>query len=261
MEICVSFTETIDKIRPSIVQINCIASGLSEEVRQQIGQIFIFKVLGTGFFVNAEAHIITARHVIQAGNNWLRRMNAANKKMNVSIGLPNSENFIGNRVGIDFDIVDEDENYDLAVLKLRRNPFREEISAGIRIRGKDVPIQVSTAKLRSQRPMEGQWIGISGYPFEERVMVTNSGYVASVWTIPNYLADAEVNPGNSGGPVYLVEDASVIGVCVAIRGSKVWNERGEPVPNLFYSSGITQIIPTLRITELLDKQGIPYTLT
>ena len=32
-----------------------------------------------------------------------------------------------------------------------------------------------------------------------------------------YLSDFTANPGNSGGPVYTVRDASVIGVCVARR--------------------------------------------
>src|SRR5205085_6189322 len=45
-----------------------------------------------------------------------------------------------------------------------------------------------------------------------------------------YLADLEVNGGNSGGPVYLVETAAVIGVCVATQseiGRASCRERGE----------------------------------
>jgi S1-C subfamily serine protease len=252
-----NLTEAINEINPCIVQINAFASGFSEEFQRQVGAPFLNHVLGTGFFVNSDAYVIIARHVILAGNDFLGRINAERKNIAVSIGLPNSTNFIANRVGVGFDLIGEDENYDLSVLRLLRNPFRGEVSSGIRIDERDIPVPASAVKLRRERPMEGQWIGISGYPLEKRVLVTNSGHIASVWTIPNYLADIEVNPGNSGGPVYLVEDASIIGVCVALTGSNVWNEHGER-QNLFYSAGLTSIIPTTRIIELLDRHQISY---
>jgi S1-C subfamily serine protease len=259
-----SLTQAINRISPSIVQICAQALELSRELQQRVGSPFIYKVLGTGFFVNSDAYIITARHVIQKGRVFIERINAARRDMFVSLGLPNSENFVGNRVLVDFDLVDEDANYDLALLRLRRNPFQGEVRSGIRIGENEIPIPAEVAQLNPDRPEEGQWVGISGYPFEERVLVTNSGYVASVWTIPNYLVDVEVNPGNSGGPVYLVEDASVIGVCIAIRGSPIRRENGEVArvldQELYYSSGLTDVVPTRRIIEILDRNGVNYSL-
>ena len=195
--------------------------------------------------------------MILAGIEFLSRITAERKIFSVSLGLSNSRNFVGNRVGVSFEVIGEDNDYDLSLLRLNQNPFRGEVTSGIRITDKELPIPAGAVRLRRERPLDGQEIGISGYPLAQRVLVTNSGHIASVWADPNYLADVEVNPGNSGGPVYLVEDASVIGVCVALRGSNVWNEHGEP-QKLFYSAGLTSIIPAEHVIELLNRHEISY---
>ncbi|NIV76384.1 MAG: hypothetical protein GWN37_16565 [Gammaproteobacteria bacterium] len=117
----------------------------------------------------------------------------------------------------------------------------------------------------------------SGYPLNRPVLISNSGIVASSWDfdvaetpIPNappgfsmpdvgdvYLADIEVNPRNSGGPVYLVDDASTIGVCVATQQAPVMDERGEHWKiegrSLTYSSGLTVVVPSRYVTQLLEE--------
>lgn len=257
-----SLIEAINRIRPCTVQISFLASGFSERLQQEVGAPFIVRILGTGFFVNSDAYVITARHVIQKGRQLIEQIEARDRGVHVGLGLPDSENFVANTVAVDFEIVDEDENHDLALLRLRRNPFQREVSSGIRIGENDIPVPAEAVRLNPNRPQEGQWVGISGYPFEERVLVTNSGYIASVWTLPNYLVDAEVNPGNSGGPAYLVEDASVIGVCVATKGSPIWRENGEVTQilghTLYFSSGLTHIIPARCVTEIMDRNGLSY---
>lgn len=260
----VSLTEAINRIRPCAVQLCFSATRLSEELRQRVGRPFIHRILGTGFFVNSEAYVITARHVVQKGTLFIERINAQQRNILIGLGLPNSENFVRNTVLVDFDLIDENENHDLVLLRLRRNPFRNEVKSGFRIGENEIPIIAGTPTLNPNRPQEGQWIGISGYPFDQSALVTNSGYVASVWTTPNYLADVEVNPGNSGGPVYLVDDASVIGVCVATQGSRIWREGGEPVlildQPLYYSSGLTHIIPARHVMEILDRNKLSYSV-
>jgi hypothetical protein len=42
----------------------------------------------------------------------------------------------------------------------------------------------------------------------------------------SYLADMQVNGGNSGGPVYRVAEGGVIGVGVASRGAPTWTPDG-----------------------------------
>jgi hypothetical protein len=73
-------------------------------------------------------------------------------------------------------------------------------------------------RLNTRRPRDGELVLTSGYPLDASVLVSNAGIVASSWSfdiaempIPNappgfsrpdvadvYLADIEVNPGNSG---------------------------------------------------------------
>ena len=73
-----------------------------------------------------------------------------------------------------------------------------------------------------------------------------------------YLVDSEVNPGNSGGPVYLVESAEIIGVCVATKPAPVRDEQGNPVSinetKLYYSSGLTVVIPSRYVIRLIEQQ-------
>ena len=257
--------QAIEQIRPSIVQFCFMATDLSEKLHQQVGAPFLKKVIGTGFFVNDDGCVITARHVLQGGMQLISRVDAGRKNMFVGLGLPNSENFVGNTVLVDFGLVDENENHDLALIRLRRNPFRGEVSSGVRMGVNDVPVLTGVVRLNPDRPLEGQSVGVSGYPFDKSVLVTNSGCIASIWTTPNYLADVEVNPGNSGGPVYLIDDTSVIGVCVATEGSPVWHDRGEAAQilghTLYSSSGLAHIIPTKFVTEILEKNKLSFTTT
>jgi S1-C subfamily serine protease len=113
-----------------------------------------------------------------------------------------------------------------------------------------------------------------GFPFGEAVLITNAGVVASAWQmnqrtqVPGaegfhtldladaYWIDGQANPGNSGGPVYRVEDASVIGVCVGTRMVPVEPlvvSNGRPVS---YSSGLTTVVPSRYVSELMTTNGI-----
>lgn len=246
-------SEAIELIRPSVVQI------VSAEGRRA--------PLGTGFIVDEEAHVVTAHHVV-----------ASARQILVGLALPNTENMRGNFILVDVDLVAVDGRHDLGLLKLRRNPFRGAIRSGIVINNEEVPVLYGTARLNPNRPKDGFEVGISGYPLHVPVMVTNSGWMATSWesdiaqmpapgappgfAIPDiadsYLADVEVNPGNSGGPGYLVDDASVIGVCVGSRLAPVRDQAGNSVRwngGLFYSSGLTAVVPARYVVELLKRNA------
>jgi S1-C subfamily serine protease len=66
----------------------------------------------------------------------------------------------------------------------------------------------------------------------------------------SYLADVRVNPGNSGGPVYSVDRAQVIGVAVP---REVIPPDHRP---LVYNSGLTNVIPVQYVVELLKKNNV-----
>lgn len=273
-------TQAIENIHKCIVQICFLASDLPEEVRRREGRPFISRILGTGFFVRSTGHVVTALHVIRGGRRMAERISAARKDILVGIAQPNTENMRGNFTVVDFEVVAEDDLHDLALLKLSRNPFEGEVSSGIRIGDQEVPLLYDTPSFNPERPKDGTAIGISGYPLGQPVLVTNAGWMATSWAfniaqlpVPEapqwfreirvadaYLADVEVNPGNSGAPVYLVDNGSVIGVCVASKPAPIRNSDGKSVliddKQLFYSSGLTIVVPTRYVIELLKEHDL-----
>ena len=102
----------------------------------------------------------------------------------------------------------------------------------------------------------------------ETVLVTNSGGLASCWgtntrgVADGYLADIEVNPGDSGAPVYDIENSTIIGLCVASKFAPVKDQNGDNVvvngKQNYYSSGLTIVVPTTHISDLLKKHNIEF---
>jgi S1-C subfamily serine protease len=274
--------QAVDHIRPSIVQISFLATGLSPGVHNQPWCPFVRRPLGTGFLVNSDGFVVTARHVVQCGHRLAEQIEAAQAGMVVGLALPNTENMRGNFRDVGLDLVDEDAAHDLALLKLRPNPFSGELGSGFVTNGEEVAFLLGTATLNPSRPRDGDAVGVSGYPLGQSVLVTNAGWMATSWSfeiaeapVPGapqllptphiadtFLADLEANPGNSGGPVYLIESASVIGVCVGSMLSPVRDQDGNPAgtgtQKLFYSSGLTIVVPARYVTDLLSKHGLSW---
>jgi S1-C subfamily serine protease len=269
-------TESVDHVRPCIVQVNFLATHLSQNLQSQLNRPFVSSPLGTGFLVNSEGYVITANHVIDSGQQLIQKIDAGQKQVYVGLALPNTENMRGNFSLVNFELVDKDERHDLALLKLRKNPFRGEVSSGIVVNGKEVPLLFGIAILNTDRPKDGAYVAISGYPLGQTVLVTNAGWMATSWALDikeiaasgapewfrmpdiadTYLADVEANPGNSGGPVYLGDNGSVIGVCVGSLGAPVWDEGGRHKP--YYSSGLTMVVPIRYAIDLLSKHGLNW---
>ena len=274
--------QAVANIRPSIVQIHLLATDLSADIQMEVGRPFISQSLGTGFLVNSDAYVITARHVIEDGRQMLEQIQAGQRRILIGLAQPNTENMRGNFSLVDYDVVEEDVRHDLALLRLRRNPFRGEVRSGIVIGDREVPLLFGTVTLNPNRPRDGVAVGISGYPLGEPVLVTNVGWMATSWafeieevSVPGapqwfrmpdvadaYLADVEVNRGNSGAPVYLIENAAVIGVCVGSKPAPVRDQQGNNVRmgerELFYSSGLTVVIPVRYVIELLSRHNLGW---
>lgn len=236
--------------------------------------------------VDDAAHVVTAKHVLDTGR---KLAGAQDATFVAGLAMPNMEDVvIGGAVGVTLSqnfyfvrtsYVAEDESHDLALLRLDQNPFAGNLPTFARIGDVEIRPQAAPARLRIDRPRDGAPVAISGYPLRNDSLVTNSGGIASAWvtdpgefkvTEPSrqdpgfgdrYLADLEVNGGNSGGPVYLATTGEVIGVCVATQNALVQFGDGDQEPVLangrpiVYSSGLTMIIPAKYVVQLLEKNG------
>ena len=231
----------IQEIRSAIVQIRT----LTPTTRKSYPH-------GTAFLVNLDGQLITARHVITEGAEFARRLGDGSF---VAAGMmyDNTEAERDRAFGVNFTVVAEDEANDLVLLRLAVNPAKGELRKLAQAQGVDKVPKVSAVKIDSRRPTEGARISVSGFPFDAPALVTNSGWVASAWhsnfvTTPAgrkkldiYIADAAVNPGNSGGPVYLIQGVRVIGVAVAKQGE-----------------GFAYIVPARYVVDLLRRNGVTW---
>jgi S1-C subfamily serine protease len=199
---------------------------------------------------------------------------------------------------VDLKLLSAVPDHDLAAARLTENVVGGEWDSELVpvVEGVPVPPLAGVATLDPTRPREGSAVAVSGYPFAMNSLVTNSGCIASAFfpsfaedpdadvrepqpqaddagtrvrqeetsfegpgPAERYLADLEVNGGNSGGPVYLVETATVIGVCVATRSAPV-TRAGAPVvldgQVLAYSSGLTVVIPSPYVKAMLDDDRV-----
>lgn len=154
----------------------------------------------------------------------------------------------------------------LAVLQRRKNPFAGEPHTTVD--GDRVALLCKSAHLETRRPEDGLPVACSGYPLMSFVLITNAGIVASSWSVDVtqlqktdateladvYLADMQINGGNSGGPVYSALDGSVIGVAVATRLAP---SAGRVVGQL-ENAGLAVIVPSRYVVELLDAHGVAW---
>lgn len=165
--------------------------------------------LGSGFIISKEGYILTNQHVIENAD-----------QVAVTIGERGES--------VEADIVAEDRQLDLAVLKI---PADDEL-----------PI----LELGDSRDVNvGDWVVAIGNPYGLEHTVT-AGVISATGrpltiegrTFKNLLqTDASINPGNSGGPL-LSLDGKVIGINTAIDAR---------------AHGIGFAIPSETVIEVLDE--------
>jgi S1-C subfamily serine protease len=145
----------------------------------------------------------------------------------------------------DLRVVDFDSGQDLALLEPTQAP------AGV------TPVRLGVDPAR-----EGETVAVSGFPGDMSFLVTCQGVVAAglqEWTGSSapvaafFLADINVDLGESGAPLYRVSDAIVLGLCTAYAPAFSWNRNtpGRP-PN----SGLAWIAPASAMARLLDRNGL-----
>jgi len=260
-------TTAIKHVRPSIVQVNLQAHGFPR-VGTSPQPIDLNQPLGTGFVISLEGYVVTANHVVEAGFKALENLQSEIKMLSIGFAYTNTQEMRGNFTLMDFDLVETDKIHDLALLKLKSKEIPPMF-------GNVPPLKLAPVILNLDRPEDGVAIGISGYPLNQSVLVTNGGFMATSWAFDlqelklqgtpkfyrkldiadSYLADINVNPGNSGGPVYLASDGSVIGVCVAYLPTNVRDDKGG-ITNYYYNTGLAIVVPSRYVSDLLRRHTV-----
>ena len=255
----------IDVVRPAVVQIRVDPEYPKPGVEGQ--------VIGTGFWVHPDGLILTAKHVTEGA---LEAVDAnPGARIRVGMAIPTLTGppvtIRGSFEVVDASVIEEDPRHDLALLQAVPNPLSSGRPSGVhQVPGGTAVNALYGLAAISNRPVrDGESIGVSGYPLAEPALVTTSGEIASAFgtdiqqvqapggptgfTIPNvadsYLADVAVNPGNSGGPAYRVEDASVLGVVVAF---KIGTGQAAASP-FFYNSGLSVVVPIKYGEDLIAR--------
>lgn len=216
--------------------------------------------IGTGFFVSHSGLVVTANHVVEAGERF--KQEHAGERAHVQLGLAYGGADVdlrGHFRSEPFDAIGRDERHDLALLRARDNPFEAT---------EDDRKPVAPATLSPERPRDGEAIATSGYPLVKPVLVTTAGIVASSWDAAMwagstevddvFLGDLQLADGHSGGPVYRVDDGAVIGVAVATELEELREEdnAGNIIDTgLRVSADIAVITPARYIFELAEALG------
>jgi S1-C subfamily serine protease len=239
----------------------------------------LLQPMGTGFFVNREGYVVTAGHVIAGGNALLSKIPGDKKNLSAGVPYEADENghivlYPGSFAPLQFNVVELDQRADVALLKLKSNPFDANFSFG-QLDGKPIRVQPTSVEFSLKDPEEGAAVAVSGYPFGNPTLITNSGTVASIaYSIlgrpsmadfpgNTYLLDLEADHGNSGGPVYLAASGSVIGVCLGGFKHAVVDKQDVPAKledgtELFYKSRMTMSVPARYVVELLKKNHVDF---
>ncbi len=233
-----SLPDTIAKVKPGVVGVGTILATRRPPAR----------FVGTGFVVADGKHVVTNAHVVPTTLD-----SEHHESLVVLVSGPANKGQVrkAHRVA-------EDKAHDLALLKIEGRPL-------------------SALKLGdSGRVREGELYAFSGFPIGMVLgmrPVTHRGIVSAITpiAIPQistkhldtqmiqrlrspynvFQLDATAYPGNSGSPLYDVENGIVMGVInrVFIKESK------ETV--LEKPSGISYAIPSRYVRALLRKAGIP----
>lgn len=256
----------IKRVQPGIVQITLLAHGFPRggTIPQPAN---LTRALGTGFVISLEGHVVTANHVVEEGSKILESIQSEIKVLSIGFAYPNTQQMRGNFTVMDFDLIETDKIHDIALLKLKSKEIPPMF-------GNAPSLKLEPVILNLDRPEDGVAIGISGYPLNQSVLVTNGGFMATSWAFDlqelkspgtpefyrkldiadSYLADINVNPGNSGGPVYLASDGSVIGVCVAYLPTPVRDDKGGAT-NYYYNTGLAVVVPSRYVSDLLKNKA------
>lgn len=197
---------------------------------------------GTGFFINSDGYLVTCKHVIEDDTSQLIQNGTLYCEFNYEV--------------LDFSLVEAHKTLDLCILKINLSK---------------VPI----LKLDDSMDLiEGENIACSGYPFVSYKFInptTTHGIVSAINSYNDhemYQLDVMLHEGNSGGPCFLIENGSVVGIVTSrfdpFDAQKRKFEKETGMQTTFKVAGssihertnISFVIPSIDILEFMEKIGL-----
>lgn len=217
------FTDnTIEKLK---IDANLAAEKIQERMdknQKQDKKKFRDAKSGTGFVITDSGFILTAAHVVDGAEKI--EITYLNKRYQASL-------------------VSLDKANDLALLKIESGERFQKLA------------------FSNQTPEQGAKVSTFGYPAilpgEENDVKYKSGDISSLRGINNdpkiLRLNLEVEPGNSGGPLF-DESKKVIGIVVSKRNwEKVLEETGQISTEISYAIKNDYIIPLLKLNKIEDQ--------
>jgi S1-C subfamily serine protease len=250
---------------------------------------------GSGVWVGKKGYVATCQHVVASWHGafkigFSRNAYVAEGGANITVGA--SVHFW------DADLVASDPDSDVVILKAHVSPADAEPSdvvtgslvAGERVITPQIQVAPKGASLRTDYPVPGEVLLLSGYPIGQKTLILQIGSATGV-NFPedsmNYTASGlriflslVSNPGNSGGPI-LDAQGRVVGLLEANLTSPIRDEEGrqlysptvkyeatgklakDPSGQFLYgisplrqNSGISVAVPSRAISELAKNNKI-----
>jgi len=231
--------------------------GRAKELRGVIVQIVAPTTgkIGSGFWVTDKGYVATCWHVVQDSPNAKFVVRTA---VDPLFDLKKSNVVNANWQTFSADLVAQDEENDLAVLKVASNPFRQPPPVVIKLNDVHLSAHFERAALTERLPEAGEKVFLAGYPLGQPYPVVQQGSVASVaYDLPTFgsrvkiLLSIVANHGNSGGPV-IDDKGKVVGILEAGLPSTLPNIMDPAVAQ----SGIAVVVPSYFLVRLLNSKGI-----
>ena len=204
--------------------------------------------LGSGFIVGKKNEIlfaVTCYHVVEniADSLLFLGMNTKNGKVYLRVE---------NRIF--------DEGEDIAILKPKE--YMSFFKSVYRDTTLDSPKTIGFSQFESNsKIIEGQGTMIIGYPLSlgceyiKNQPILKIGIVAQKVNevTGTFLIDSNVNPGNSGSPVYDSKNGKFIGMVTSYKNDNIvlYNSKGNVSAALPYNSGLTQCISAESILDII----------
>jgi putative serine protease PepD len=242
-----------------------------DQIRNEVVRVEVTfsngKSTGTGFFINTDGMVVTARHVVYPPG-----ISEPAKKIIIQLRMPTIESKTINVLASWFDypstVIADDTAHDLVVLKPQSNPF-PAIHFIASPKG-NVDIKPVVSRFDAHRLRDGETVFTSGYPLDLPILITTSGALASsdpmVYEQSSdrryhvediYWADIHNNPGNSGGPLFSRTTAAVIGIVLMYKGAPI--DFGDGTQG--QANGISKVADPLVVHPLIQNSGIAIILS